>query len=47
MSAAGSSKENFNMKMAIPVFCIPDSTVMDIISCFDELTKNDTKNPSR
>lgn len=47
MSAAGCSKENFNMKMAIPVFCIPDSTVMDIISCFDERTKNDTTNPSK
>lgn len=47
MSAAGCSKENFNMKMAIPVFCIPDSTVMDIISCLDERTKNDSKNPRK
>lgn len=45
ISAAGCPRENFNMNMAIPVFCIPDSTVIDIMSGVDKRAKIDVNNP--
>lgn len=45
MSAAGCPKVNFNMNMAIPVFCIPDSIVMDIISGLEKRAEIDVINP--
>lgn len=47
MSAAGCPKENFNINMAIPVFCIPDSTVDEIMSGVDKRAKQDVNNPTK
>lgn len=44
-SAAGCPKENFNMNIAIPVFCIPDSIVIDILSVLDKCAKADVIYP--
>jgi len=45
ISAAGCPRENFNMNMAIPVFCIPDSTVIEIMSGLGKHAKVDDINP--
>lgn len=45
MSAAGCPKENFNINIAIPVFCIPDSIVIDIISGKGKRAKVAVKHP--
>lgn len=47
MSAAGCSKQNFNINIAIPVFCIPDSTVIDIMSGFDKRAVSEVTNPNK
>lgn len=46
-SAAGCPKVNFNINIAIPVFCIPDSIVMDIISDLDKRKETDVNNPNK